>query len=167
MEFCVSIFKLLWKIFIFDINYQGGDIIRNKKYNNIFLTLFLAFAIIITALIFKSKSEKDFYREIQKSLSDVAIKDGVVVDDSKDKEDIKEKKFKEITQSSKKKRKGSKYPYYTMGDIDSGKYRYPKVIQAIPPKGMNIDNIDQTPDYIDKNVLNVPFKNYVVFYPQH
>ena len=54
-----------------------------------------------------------------------------------------------------------------MSDIESGKYRNPKVIQAIPPKGRNIDNIDQTPDYIDKNVLNIPFKNYVVFYPQH
>lgn len=131
------------------------------------LLIFGLFIIVVSVFIYKDQNKKDSFKEIQKPLSDEAIKDGVVVDESKDKEDVKEKKFKDITEDSKKEKKGSKYPYYTMGDIDSGKYRYPKVIDPMPPRGMNIDNMDQTPDYVDRNVLNVPFKDYVVFYPQH
>ena len=41
------------------------------------------------------------------------------------------------------------------------------IYQPLPPKGKNIDNIDLTPDPVDNNILNVPFKNYVIFYPLH
>lgn len=116
---------------------------------------------------FLGKNKKDEFAKIQTPLEDKSIQNGVVVDNEKDKVDIKKDKFKKMTQLNKKKFKNGKYPYYTLGDIGNAKYRLPKVIEPMPPNGLNVDNINQVPDNIDRNVVNVPFEKYVIFYPQH
>lgn len=134
--------------------------------------LYIGFSLVIILGIasysyFKS-NRHDEYASIQKPLEDKsAIKNGVVVNDEKDKEDIKVKKFEKITKNKKEKTKNHKYPYYTLGDIGDAKYRMPKVIDPMPPTGMTVDNIDETPDGINRNVVNVPFNKYVIFYTQH
>ena len=143
-----------------------------KKSKKIKKMLYIGFALIVVfglgGYSYVNSVKNDEYTKIQKPLEDTsAIKNGVVVNDKKDKEDIKVKKFENITNEKKAKTKNSKYPYYTLGDIGNAKYRMPKVIDPMPPAGMTVDNINKTPDSINRNVINVPFKKYVIFYPQH
>ena len=134
--------------------------------------LYIGFSLIIIAGIggysYIDSVKTEEMAKIQKPLEDKsAIKNGVVVNDEKDKVDVKVKKFEDIKKKKKKIHKNSKYPYYTLGDIGNAKYRMPKVIEPMPPSGMTVDNIDLTPDSINRNVVNVPFNKYVIFYPQH
>lgn len=107
------------------------------------------------------------YNEIQHPLNDNSIKDGVLVDEKKDKRDINEKVFEKNSKKEKKMAKKKNDTFYTMEDIADVPNRLKPVKLLAPPKGMNLDNINETPDYVNSNNLNVPFKDYVVFYPQH
>lgn len=112
-------------------------------------------------------SDKDFnkpYEEIETPLDEKGIVDGVVIDDQKDKKDISEKTFEA---NKKKEKKEKKDHYYTLGDIGKATNRLKPVKIIRPPKGMNVDNISQVPDPQNTNKNNMPFKDYVVFYPQH
>ena len=109
----------------------------------------------------------DCLNQYSNALEDKAIKNGVVVDESKDKVDLSEKKFKEGVEKNKKISKKKNMHYYTLDDINLPKYAMPNAFVHMPPKGQNVDTIDKTPDPIDRNVVNKPFGKYVIFYPQH
>lgn len=109
----------------------------------------------------------DHYGEISKPLEDKSIKNGVVLDNKKDSVDITKKKFSEIRNKNRETSKKYKVPYYTLGDLGRAKYTMPKVVSCMPPAGMNVDNIDEVPDSVNRNVMNKPFNDYVIFYPQH
>ncbi|WAW14446.1 hypothetical protein [Peptostreptococcus equinus] len=145
-----------------------------KKIFNIKIFTILALTIVSLQLIllktgyFSNDADNKEYAEIQHPLEDKkTIKDGVVVDNKKDKKDITEKVFEKNTKKQKKISKKNKDNYYTIGDMVQVPNRLKPVKIQAPPKGMDIDNIDLTPDYINNNGLNEPFKDYVVFYPQH
>ncbi len=141
---------------------------RTYKKKLIYGVFFLVVAFLAVGYSCFRTNKHDEYTKIQKPLEDKsAIKNGVVVNESKDKEDIEVKKFEKITKNKKENTKNNKYPYYTLGDIGYAKYRMPKVNEPMPPEGMTVDNIDKTPDSLNKNLINVPFNKYVIFYPQH
>lgn len=143
---------------------------RKKLHINKKIIFSFILTVIIFQLIIMGKNEKDIenlQNKIEKPLSDNSIKEGVVVNNEKDKKDITFKNFDKIKKQNKKINKNSKYPYYTLEDIGKARDTFKTVITPMPPNGLNVDNINQIPNPANQNLLNVPFKDYVVFYPQH
>lgn len=141
----------------------------NKKRVLVFSVLiFFCQILLIKFDYFDGSIDKDKpYDEIEHALSDESIDNGIVVNEKKDARDINETTFKANTKKERIDAKNKKEPYYTLGDIGKAPSRLKPVIIKRPPKGMTVDNINMKPDPTATNDNNMPYKDYVIFYPQH
>lgn len=142
--------------------------VNKKRLLLVFVAIVAGQFMIIKSDYFDKNIDRDKpYEEIEATLMDDSIENGVVVDDKKDIRDINKSTFEYNTKKEKKEAKKKKDPYYTLGDIGKAPRRLDKIIAIRPPKGKNVDNINRRPDPNKNNDKNKPFARYVIFYPQH